>query len=200
MTTGLRERKKLETRQALSRAALRLAAKRGFESVRVEDIAAAAGVSLRTFNNYFSSKEEAVVSLAVDRAARICSALRERPADEPLADALSHAFVQQYTPNGEPDRDWVARIQVALATPALLGEYLKALFRIEYSLAEVIAERTGTNAGSDLYPRVLAASVCAGVQAAIQYWRDSRTSINLATVLRRAITQIVKQEGESNAG
>ena len=196
---GLRERKKLETRQALSRAALQLAAKCGFENVRVEDIAAEAGVSLRTFNNYFSSKEEAVVALAVDRAARICSALRARPAGEALADALSHAFIEQYTQNGEPDREWVARIQFALTTPALLGEYLKILFRIEDSLAGVIAERTGSDPVRDLYPRVLAAAVCAAAHAAIKYWRDSDSGESLAAVLRTAIVQIVNQQGDCNA-
>ena len=57
---GLRERKKAETRAALSWAAIRLTVERGFENVKVEDIAAAAGVSPRTFNNYFASKGEAI--------------------------------------------------------------------------------------------------------------------------------------------
>ncbi|MFD2882259.1 TetR/AcrR family transcriptional regulator [Paenibacillus rhizoplanae] len=56
MTTekpGLRERKKEETRRTLSDVACSLAMERGASQVRVEDIAAAANVSMRTFNNYF---------------------------------------------------------------------------------------------------------------------------------------------------
>src|SRR5207342_1939710 len=55
---GMRERKKLATRRALSAAALRLAREHGPQNVRVDDIAEAAGVSPRTYNNYFSSREQ----------------------------------------------------------------------------------------------------------------------------------------------
>src|SRR6266545_4089893 len=68
---GLRERKKQATREALRMAALRLAVLKGWDRVRVEDIAAEAGVSARTFNNYFASKEAALLATAYDRAARL---------------------------------------------------------------------------------------------------------------------------------
>jgi AcrR family transcriptional regulator len=68
---GLRERKKAQTRAALSWAALRLTVEHGFNNVKVEDIAEAAGVSPRTFNNYFSSKGEAIVARHLDRCLRI---------------------------------------------------------------------------------------------------------------------------------
>ena len=58
---GVRERKKLATREALSAAALRLALEHRPQNVRVDDIAEAAGVSPRTYNNYFSSREQAIV-------------------------------------------------------------------------------------------------------------------------------------------
>src|SRR5258708_36515961 len=80
---GLRARKKLATREALSRAALRLALERGLENVRVEDIAAAAGGSPRTYNNYFSSREEAICALRSRRAGRIAAARRAPPPGGP---------------------------------------------------------------------------------------------------------------------
>src|SRR5258705_13912994 len=92
--TGLRERKKQATRQALSLAAMRLAIERGLENVLIEDIAAEVGVSPRTFNNYFSSKHEAICGLAVDRAHRIGVELSTRPAAEPLWDPITHAVLQ----------------------------------------------------------------------------------------------------------
>ena len=88
-SAGLRERKKLATKQALALAAMKLAVQRGLENVRVEDIAAAANVSRRTFTNYFASKEEAIASLSAGRFARAAQALRDRPASEPMADSLA---------------------------------------------------------------------------------------------------------------
>lgn len=95
---GLRERKKRETRFALSQAAIRLALEHGWDNVTVEDIAVAANVSERTFSNYFATKAEAVVATHVERGRRTAEALRERPAGEPLWDALANAVVAQFEP------------------------------------------------------------------------------------------------------
>ncbi len=65
-------------------AAFELARERGLANVRVPEIARAAGVSTRTFNNYFASKERAIAWLAGRHAAEMASALQGRPADEPL--------------------------------------------------------------------------------------------------------------------
>src|SRR2546429_8613576 len=107
MTTprpGLRERKKQATRKALRDAALRLALEHGADNVRVDDIAEAAGVSPRTYNNYFSSREQAIVAaITAERDLRVATALRARPAGEPLAQAVVEAVGEQYT--SEPAGD-----------------------------------------------------------------------------------------------
>ena len=79
----------------MGQAAWQLTIKRGYAHTRVEDIAAAAGVSARTFSNYFSSKEEALLSVGEDRGARMVSALRGRPDGESLWEALAHAVSEQ---------------------------------------------------------------------------------------------------------
>src|SRR5580692_5583252 len=92
---GLRERKKLATKQALALAAMQLAVQRGLENVRVEDITDAVNVSRRTFTNYFSCKEEAIASLNTARFTQAVEALRGRPDGEPLADSLAEVFAER---------------------------------------------------------------------------------------------------------
>jgi AcrR family transcriptional regulator len=188
---GLRERKKLATRQALSHAALQLALERGWGNVVREDIAAVAGVSVRTFNNYFSSKEEAIVSQAVARADRIAAELRARPAAEPLAAALTRAFDGQYAGADQAGGEWASRIRLIVSAPELRAEYLKALAAIERSLAEAVAERLGTDVERDLYPHVLAAAVYSAERVAIARWLESGPPGGLRVLLREALAQVL---------
>ncbi|MGH3149173.1 MAG: TetR/AcrR family transcriptional regulator [Streptosporangiaceae bacterium] len=188
--TSLRERKKLATREALARTALRLAIERGLDNVRVEDITDAVNVSRRTFTNYFSCKEEAIASVNAERSARIVEALRERPADEPLAYALAEVFAEQYEEAAAFDRHDIERIEMVTSSPALRGEFLKTLVDAELPLAEVIAERTGTDLQSDLLPRVLAAAVFSASRAAVGYWRAIKGTESLPSLVRQAVLQV----------
>ena len=92
MTVGLRERKKAETRDALASAALRLADELGPDRVTVDEIAAAAGVSPRTFFNYFASKEDAIVGSTESSTSRVVQELASRPVGEGPIDALRAEF------------------------------------------------------------------------------------------------------------
>ena len=78
---GLRERKKTETSVAIQQAVLFLALGRGLDAVTADEIAAAANVSVRTFHNYFGSKEEALIAAWVSEFEVYVDALRARPAD-----------------------------------------------------------------------------------------------------------------------
>jgi tape measure domain-containing protein len=187
---GLRERKKLATREALAQAALQLAIERGLENVRVEDITTVVNVSRRTFTNYFSSKEEAIASVNTERSARIVDALRERPAGEPLAHSLAEVFAEQYAEAARLDRRHIERIEQVTSSPAVRGEFLKTLVEAELPLAEVIAERTGTDVQRDLFPRVLAAAVFSAARAAAVHWRATRGTESLPSLVRQAINQV----------
>jgi AcrR family transcriptional regulator len=179
---GHRVRKKLATREALNRAAARLALERGLANVRVADVASAAGVSPRTYNNYFSSREEAICALRTERAEHIWHAMRARPADEPLATSLTEVLVHEYTSN-DPDH---ATLRMIASEPALRGEFLKNFAMIETRLAEAIADRVALDAQADLLPRVLAAAATSTTRAAIEHWVTGDEP--LAPLLREALT------------
>ena len=186
---GRRERKKLATRQALSAAALRLALEHGPQNVRVDDIAEAAGVSPRTYNNYFSSREQAIlVALAAERGQRVAAALRKRPADEPLEHAVVGALIEQYSDDGEPDRDTLALITSA---PALQAEFLDTIAAIEHPLAEAIAARTGAHGQGELGPEVLAAAVSGAARVAAERWLQPEPDIRFSVMLNEALAWIV---------
>jgi AcrR family transcriptional regulator len=188
---GLRERKKLAVRHALGSAALRLAVERGLENVTVEDITAEADVSLRTFGNYFSSKYEAICAIGTDRARRIGAELLARPAGEPLWEAISNAVLAHYEGAGQaPDGEWMARLKLVLAAPAIRGEYLKVTSEMQEALAEAIAARTGTDIGQDMYPRILAGAVIAAAQVAVRRWSAADPPVPLGPLLRRALEQL----------
>jgi AcrR family transcriptional regulator len=161
---GLREQKKQATRVALREAALRLALERGPDNVRVDDIAEAAGVSPRTYNNYFSSREQAIVAaVTAERESRVAAAVTARPAHVRLADALAESILEQYTEPRDHDE-----LLLITASPTLRDAFLDTTAAIEHPLAAAIDQRlgdTGTSAA-----RVLAASVAAAVRIALQQW------------------------------
>jgi AcrR family transcriptional regulator len=187
---GLRERKKQATRAALIEAARRLGAERGANNVRMEDIAAAAGVSPRTVSNYFSGKEEMMLAIGADRAARVAAALLARPAGEPLWEALSRALLAQFADTDEVSR---ANVEAAGATPELMTAQLELHRSIEPVLAGAIAARTGTHAERDLYPRLVAGAVVAATRITIDHWRGSDDpALSLPDLLHEALRQVAE--------
>ncbi|MEV0086374.1 TetR family transcriptional regulator [Saccharopolyspora sp. NPDC050642] len=191
---GLRERKKRQTRLALSRAAIRLTVERGWQDVTVDDIAAAADVSPRTFRNYFAGKAEAIAASHLERALRIAEELRARPAAEPLWEAIGNAVQAQFAPapdDRQPrDQGWIDGLRLMLAEPAVQGEVLKANAIAQDELAKAIAERTGTDVAHDLYPQLVAAVVGAGSATAVAHWLREDPHSSALPLLREAFARI----------
>jgi len=205
---GLRERKRRETRAALSLAATRLCLLRGWENVTVDDIAAAANVSPRTFRNYFSTKAEAVAAAHRERMLRIADDLRARPGNEPLWIAITNAVAAQFEPPArksealEDAQRWVERIRFILTEPAIHGEMLKASAAAQVELAEVIAERVGARRAKDLYPQVAAAVVTAVVGTVMDRWLRDGPSGPIVPHLRKAFELVAAgfPENQAKAG
>ena len=170
MTTGLRERKKLATRLALHRAALELVAERGLDSVSVDEIAARADVSPRTFFNYFAGKDDAVLGLDPEAAARQAAAVMARPPDETPVQALRAVALDQAEEMATDTELWPLRLAVIDTTPALLGRLAAAFGEGEKVLAAAVAQRTGTRVGIDAYPTLLAGVAGVAMRTALQRW------------------------------
>jgi AcrR family transcriptional regulator len=197
---GLRERKKRETRLALSQATIRLCVQRGWAAVTIEDIADAANVSVRTFRNYFSGKAEAVAASHLERTLRIGDELRARPVTEPLWDAVANAVEAQYAAEADPEatpeairehaRAWRDGIWRLFAEPAVQGEILRADAAAREELALAIAERTGADVDRDLYPRLLAAVVGVGSGVAVGHWLRNDPTGPATPLLREALDRI----------
>ncbi|MEV0292203.1 TetR family transcriptional regulator [Nocardia sp. NPDC050710] len=193
---GLRERKKRETRIALSAATIRLGVERGWANVTIEDIAAAADVSVRTFRNYFSSKAEAVASRHVARMEQVAAELRRRPSEEPLWEAISAAVRDRFALGADTDADapgdrrWAEGIRRILAEPAVQAAVLAASATAQHALAAAIAERTGTDAVEDLYPKLVAGAVGAACSVAIEHGLSTDPPLAVLPLLDDALEQL----------
>jgi AcrR family transcriptional regulator len=196
---GLRERKKAETRAALSWAAIRLTTERGLDNVKVEDIAAAAGVSPRTFNNYFASKAEAIVARHLDRLRLFAEDLRERPAGEPLWESITEAVRRRFEPdppviaNPIPDpARWTEGVRMMVAEPALQAEMLRVGAVAEAEIAAAVAERSGTDQKKDLYPNLVAAAVVAATNAATAHHLRGDPQVPVDQLLMDALAHLAR--------
>jgi AcrR family transcriptional regulator len=190
-----RDLQKEQIRLDLALAAFELAKAEGLAKVRVPQIAEVVGVSTRTFNNYFPSKEAAIVWPTTLRGAQLARDLAGRPAGESLADALVEVMAGLYGPGGQEGlpENWLDGFRALVAAePALHGEYLKAQAVGERELAGVIARRIG-RADSDLEPLVLAGVVIAAERAAVLHWfRQTTRRSPLADVVRDAVDMAVR--------
>ncbi|MFC4078594.1 TetR/AcrR family transcriptional regulator [Amycolatopsis samaneae] len=191
---GLRERKKLQTRKALSDATLDLVFERGLENIRREDIAARAGVSIRTFNNYFASKYEALAYRQIERMKRSVRILRSRPADEPLWTAITVACTKPLEDDGGeggvPSPAQLAAVRELLGAPEMAATLQKAVLGADGELITLIAERTGTDPAKDLYPRLVVAAIGSAWQAASEVYLNAEPPVPIVGLLRRALEQI----------
>lgn len=170
LATG-RARKKAVTRKTLADAALRLAMERGLDGVTVEDIADAAGVSRRTFSNYFTNKEDAVLAAERERTGVLVALVEARPAEEEPWVALREAIAQLYRDWPVPDVEWMAQLKLLRRHPSLLARQAGDQFSLERDLTAVLAARD-PGLGEDV-PRLMAATFLAAVRTGIALWLES---------------------------
>jgi AcrR family transcriptional regulator len=167
MQVGLRERKKLATKDALSQAALDLAIARGLDHVTADAIAECAQVSTRTFHNYFSSKEEAILFVLEKGVHGMIESFTLRDNDEPVLDSFEALFMELVESQSDFDR-MVAVTRLMAEHATLIARHVAVYDLTSDALLAEIGRRTGTDPAVDLYPRLVFQCANAVVRAAAE--------------------------------
>ncbi|WP_327309905.1 TetR family transcriptional regulator (plasmid) [Streptomyces sp. NBC_01298] len=181
---GLRERKKLRTRQAIREAARRLIDERGYDNTTIEQIAAAAEISPSTVFRYFPSKEHIV--LTDDYANFSMAFLRERPAQEPPLAALRAVVTEMVRRlSGEFSEEYRWRRALVRQVPAIRALVGEEQDRWIESVSEVFAERSGLTA-DNLELRVLVGAMTGAFHQVL--WGDHPEDTDLVEMIGRALS------------
>jgi AcrR family transcriptional regulator len=165
---GLRARKKELVHRTIQSEALRLFTEQGFEQTTVEQIADAAGVSPATFYRYFTSKEDAVVTDEYDPI--VIQSIMERPADEPLIDAVRAVMTGVLAAYFDRDRDLLAaRHELMRTTPALQAASAQEQERSRKLFSALIARHL-RRPPDDLDVGIACGALTGALQSAFALW------------------------------
>ena len=172
--TGLRERKKEQTRQLIASTARRLFSERGFDAVTVAEIARAADVAEKTVFNYFPTKEDLFYSRLEAFEEELLEAVRGRAPEESAIAAFRTFIMRQRGVFDLRDKEATDQLRtitrVITGSPALLAREREVLARYTDALAALLAEESGAGAGS-VEPRVAAAALIGVHRSLIDYVR-----------------------------
>ena len=144
-TGGVRERKRLATRNAIQHAVLTLALERGFDGVTVEEISHEAGVSPRTFFNYFSTKEAAVLGDVPEMPSEaVVDRFIQAGPEQPILTGMRNLLIETVdegapSPNGAETE--MLRRQLMREHPSLFTLRMASMKQLEQDLCSVVERR-----------------------------------------------------------
>lgn len=170
-TTGAvaRGRRPSTSREDVARAALDLFARQGFDETTVDEIAAAVGVSRRTFFRYFDSKRDVVWGEFDDELVRLRALLAEAPADRPMMDVLRWAVVTTNRFGAGELEELRTRIRLIGTVPSLIAHSAVMHDHWRAVVASFVAGRVG-GSPDDLYPQTVAHAALGASVAAFNHW------------------------------
>jgi AcrR family transcriptional regulator len=165
---SLRERQRAQIRADIRRAAFRLFVERGYDAVTTEEIAAAAGVSPRTFFRHVPTKQELLLAPVRHGGAAIVNLLEQRPAGESPDVALINAIIARTRSFDEADvEEWRKALLVA---PDPLGKLTMITPADKERAAKLVAARMGANPEADIRPGLLVQLAFAAGDYGFQRW------------------------------
>ena len=194
--TGLRERKKEQTRRHIADTARRLFGERGFDHVTIAEVARAADVAVQTVFNYFPTKEDLVYWRLSSFEDELLTAVRERPPGRSAIEAFEDFLLAQQGLLGKHDpaarEELTAFTRMIVDSPALQARELQILTGYTAALAALLAEETGARPG-DIRPRVAAHAMIGVHRALIDYSRGRIVQGDLGPRLTRDIRVQARQ-------
>ncbi len=156
MTTGLRERKKLQLRETIAHAAYELFAERGFDNVTVADVAELAGTSVQTVFNYFPAKEDLVLNGRRLHEERLLRAIADRPNGMSAIEAARLRTLDAAREFAALDPRRAAQFRaIVLNSPAIMARLRARAAATEAEIAETLAADAGA-LPDDPRPRIVA--------------------------------------------
>ncbi|MEU5973220.1 TetR family transcriptional regulator [Streptomyces sp. NPDC047315] len=188
---GLRERKRRSTHRLLATCALRLVTERGLDRVTVEDISNEAGVSPRTFFNYFAMKEDALLLPYPETGDGDVTAARVEAAPAELSPlrAVVHAWRDEMA-MVDADRDeWLARLTVMAEHPELIVRLALLAADESASAARAIGRRVGL-AEDDPYCALVLYVAEAAYRACLEHWQRLGGTTPLAALMAEAVATL----------
>jgi AcrR family transcriptional regulator len=164
----LRDRKKLETRDALATVAAELFGKRGFDAVTIDEIADAAGVSRRTYFRYFATKEAVVFPRAADRITRFRAMLaRYRNRVSPFS-AVRRACLEMAAEFGSHREELLVQHRIVESSAILVSHQSALDLQWEAAIAEALMR--GASRGARRGASILAGAVMGAIRATLREW------------------------------
>jgi AcrR family transcriptional regulator len=168
---GLRERRRRQTSADIRSAAVRLVRERGFDKVTIEAICTEAGISVRTFFNYFPNKEAAIAYGPSDIPAELVEEfVAAGPATYSVVLDELIKLAAHHLRDMPPDRDHAeTMLELAKTTPAMLAAFLADLERFQNHLIDIVARRQGMKADEEI-PAVISALALTAIRSGIERW------------------------------
>lgn len=186
-SSTLRDRRRMQTEREIQVAALRIALRDGYEAVTTEMIAAEAGISLRTFFNYYPNKEAAIVGRRPQFGDRTLAWFHS--ASGPLVDDLFEAL-RQILEDKQPNRDTTRMVDALLSQmPELVPAFYASLQILKDQMADLAVSRLGEQARPDA--EMIAEIVAHATANAFRRWAHDET-MGVDDLVRVARQQIVR--------
>lgn len=187
----LRERTREAVRRQVRREALQLFVAHGFDATTIDDVAAASGISARSFFRYFATKEDVLIGESIAFGQHVRDAFVARPSDEPVWTSL-RACLQPMVVGMTADLQYGLNLmRVVVSAPSLRAHHVEKHLAWEQLLIPKVIERLDGPPGTRaLRAQTLTHAALACLDVALAVWADGDGDPTLETLLDEVFAEI----------